>query len=136
MICHPITTLAETTYEHMRNLVGRTFHTENLRGERVDLKLVAVTDMRPRLPEGPDSSPEVLDRDGTLEALSGLAPADFLDSTRPFGMLFLGPEEQPLYEGLYDLELPWLFLPELRLTPLGESDWRYGKGLLYEAVVD
>jgi hypothetical protein len=55
---------------------------------------------------------------------------------RPFSLLFLGPESHPLTEGCYDLELPWLPLHGLRLTPLGPSGGASGTGLLYEAVLD
>lgn len=138
MICHPITTLAEATYEHMRRLTGRRFRTRDVAGRRVELTLLSVTDMRPRRRLSAPPEPLGVVRDGVLVALGDLdrddSPAP--RPTRPFGLLFVGPSKPSLGEGLYDLELPWLLLPELRLTPLGEAGREHPDGHLYEAVVD
>jgi hypothetical protein len=138
MVCHPVTALADITLTHLQRLVGRTFLTSDAGGRRVDLKLVGVTDMRPRLGWTPDPGPAVTDRDGVLEVMSPLDQGPLVDplATRPFALLFLGPERHPLSEGRYDLELPWLPLEGLHLTPLGSSQVAQRNGLLYEAVVD
>jgi hypothetical protein len=53
-------------------------------------------------------------------------------ATRPFTLLFVGPSTPELPAGDYDLELPWLPLPGLRLSPLGPHD----DGRIYESVLD
>jgi hypothetical protein len=141
MICPPVTALDDISLAHLQPLVGRSFHTRDLADRLVALRLISVTDIRPRPKHDPARDPVT---NGALEAMSETAmdaptrrilPLDPM-ACRPFSLLFLGPESHPLAEGYYDLELPWLPLPGLQLTPLGPSGGAAGTGLLYEAVLD
>ena len=76
MVCHPATDLAALTLEHLLGVVGRSFRTQDGRGRPVALKLLAVTDMRPRRRLPPDLPPSVLDRDGVLMAMTALGLDD------------------------------------------------------------
>ena len=141
MICPPVTRLDDISLAHLQPMVGRTFHTRDLADRLVPLRLISVTDIRPRPKHDPAADPVT---DGALEAMSeaeldtptrGILPIDPMAS-RPFSLLFLGPESVTLTEGCYDLELPWLPLHGLELTPLGPGGGVSGTGLLYEAVLD
>lgn len=141
MICPPVTRLDEISLAHLQPLVGRSFHTHDLAGRLVPLRLISVTDIRPRPVHDPTADPVA---DGALAAMSEasmnaptrrISPID-PEASRPFSLLFLGPESAPLPEGCYDLELPWCPLEGLELTPLGASGGASGTGLLYEAVLD
>jgi len=141
MACAPVTRLEELTLGHLRPLVGRLFRTRAPGGRPVTLRLLEVQDCRPRR-RLPPRGFATTGADGSLVAVSPGGPADetprplgpLLDpaATRPFTLLFLGPAEPELPAEDYDLELPWLPLPGLRLSPLG----RHGEGRLYESMVD
>ena len=141
MICPPVTHLDELSLAHLQPLVGRSFHTHDIAGRLVPLRLISVTDIRPRPVHDPATDPV---QNGALEAMTEaeleaptrrISPID-PHACRPFSLLFIGPETSPLSEGCYDLELPWLPLPGLELTPLGPGGGASGAGLLYEAVLD
>lgn len=141
MICPPVTRLAELSLAHIQPLVGRSFHTHDLAGRLVPLRLISVTDNRPRPVHDPAQDPV---QNGAIEAMSEanmdaptrrISPID-PEASRPFSLLFLGPERFPLPEGCYDLELAWCPLVGLELTPLGPGGGSSSAGLLYEAVLD
>jgi Domain of unknown function (DUF6916) len=52
------------------------------------------------------------------------------DSDRPFSLLFRGPSEPQLAQGMHDLEHPRHGFPGLFLVPMGPG----GEGCHYEAI--
>lgn len=138
MVCHPATGLADLTLEHLLGVVGRVFHTCDGEGRQVALKLIGVTDMRPQRRLPPDLPPSVVDRAGALVAISTL---DLGEQTVPvgprrIGLLFEGPSCHRLVDDRYDLELPWMPLPGLHLSPLESIPASPEGSILYEAVID
>lgn len=138
MACHPVTDLADLTLGHLRGVVGRTFRALDGDGRPVALELLSVTDMRPRRRLPPDAAPSAVDHDGVLVAVSalGLEGGTVPVGPRRIGLLFRGPDRPRLADGLHDLELPWLPLHGLHLSPLEPDPDSSQKGILYEAVID
>lgn len=138
MVCLPVTGLADLTLEHLLGVVGRDFRTSGGNGRPVVLKLVSVTDMRPRRRFPPDLPPSVDERGGALEAISALGLDDEPVPVGPrrIGLLFQGPSRPRLVDDYYDLELPWLPLPGLHLSPLESDPSSPETSIFYEAVID
>lgn len=98
--------LGSLTLAAARALVGEAFVRPNPEGPDVTLRLVAA---------------EPAPRDPRSEI-----PAD-----RPFSLLFQGPRDPRLTQGMHALDHPARPFADLFLVPLGERDG----GLLYEAVL-
>lgn len=138
MMRHARTNLADVTLRHLQSVAGRTFHTRDSGGRRISLKLISVTDMRPRRRLPPDLLPSIQEREGVLVAVSalGVGSVSIAIGSRPIGLLFVGPSQLPLADACYDLELPWLTLPGLHLSSLGEAAETVDGGVLYESIID
>lgn len=98
--------LAALTLAEARALVGESFVRPNPDGPDVTLRLAAAEPSR---------------RDPRA--------ATFAD--RPFSLLFLGPRDPRLTQGMHPLDHPAHPFADLFLVPVGERDG----GLLYEAVL-
>ena len=106
MIDSRLPDLGRLTLAGIRNHLDQDFLRRNEGGPDVVLRLVAA---------------ERVQRDPT-------APAD--DSGRPFSLLFRGPADPRLTQGMHDLEHPELPLAGVFLVPVGGD----GAGCDYEAV--
>jgi len=138
MECQAVTRLSEVTLRHLRGVVGRTFRARRPDGRLVELKLLAVTDMRRRRRLPPDQVASVEDQGDSLVATSalGVGEEEIALGERPFGLLFEGPRDRPLLDDIYDLELRWLPLRGLHLSPLSDGSNSSRGPLLYEAILD
>ncbi len=97
--------LAQVTLAASRKLVGQNFVWSNPGGQNVVLRLVAAEPVR---------------RD----------PSVTIETDRPFSLVFCGPVEQILSQGMHNLDHPDQALTGIFLVPVGDA----GEGPQYEAV--
>jgi len=101
----PTPDLAALTLETCRGHVGESFVRPNDAGPDITLELTAAEPGR-RDPRAGD------------------------DTGRPFSLIFRGPLDPQLTQGMHDLDHPRLALCGIFLVPVGQDE----DGLLYEAV--
>lgn len=138
MVCEAVSQLSQLTLRHLRGVVGRTFRTRGPDGRTVELKLVEVTDMRRRrrLPEDRQGSIDLLGDALIATSALGVGEEEIALGHRPFGLLFEGPANRPLPDDIYDLELRWMPLSGLHLSPWTGGPEESQGVLLYESILD